>query len=250
MRADEVQVRKGNYVGEDKSKVDLLLFADARACMDILDETVGEFGWSCNYKEEKGVMLCGIAIKDPVSGAYIWKYDAGGDGNIEPEKSVASSSFKRAAARWGISRSLYSSPRIVVPNEPVGYKCTDIGYENHKIVRLTIVNSRGDEVFHFENGKSTVKAGKSELPEVDRQLPWLEQLLSFCTLKKDQTEDPEEHIKLRAFYSYYKAKDKKGLSYGPAKCYKFFLSDVKDGTIEIDDADPKHPKAIWKGRKE
>ena len=250
LTADEIQVRKSYRGGDENSQnAELLLYADARAGMSILDDVCGPFGWSCQYKEVAGVTYCGIGIQDKVSGAFIWKWDAGSEQNFEKEKSVASSAFKRACARWLSGfRALYTAPKIVVPNEKyASYEVSDIQYADHKITHLTIVDNKGNVVFQMTPEFTRVQGGPSKYPEVDRQLPWVEQLLSFCTQMKDQTEDPDEHIKLRAFYSYYKAKDKKGLSYGPAKCYKFFLSDVKDGTIEIDDADPKHPQVIKKG---
>lgn len=252
LKPDEIEIRKGSFIGKDKDRVELLPYKTARVDYALLDETFGPFNWCVQYKTENNILFAGIGIKDPVSGVFVFKWNAGdvAEDTVDYGKALASDSVKRSGFSWGLGTELYGTPRVVVPNENTSYKCTEFECEDGKVVKYTIVDSKGEQVYHYEPGYTSVRSGKSELPEVDRQLPWVEQLLSFCTQMKDQTEDPDEHIKLRAFYSYYKPKDKKGLSYGPAKCYKFFLSDVKDGTIEIDDADPKHPKAIWKGRKE
>lgn len=246
LRADEVQIRKGSFVGADKSKMELLCFLDARAGMSILDETVGEFGWACQYATVNGVTYCGIGIKDPVTLQYVWKYDAGGDGNIEPEKSVASSAFKRACSRWGIGRSLYTTPRIVVPNEPTGYKCTEYEVEEGKCVRLTVVDSDGEVVFHMEPGYTTVKTGKTELPEEDKSLPWEERLKEWCAQMKNATEDPDTHTLLLAFYYANRGMTRRGEQYGCAQLWKWLKKDLKDGRTILDDSNPRHPQLIKK----
>lgn len=249
LRADEIQVRKGNYIGEDKSRVELLLYIDARAGMNILDETVGEYGWTCNYQMMDGILFCGIGIKDPITGQFVWKWDAGGDNNIEPDKSKASSSYKRALSRFGIGRSLYTAPRIVVPNEPTGYKCTDIEYEDHKIVRLTIVDSRGDLVFKMDENGTSVRGSepKSSLPEENKELPWSARLADWCGKAKALNEDPDYQLNLLAFFYHVLNQTQRGERWGIRALWKFFRDDIKAGKLEIDDTNPKRPKVVKKG---
>ena len=121
LRADEIEVRVGQIY--DK-KVSMLLYKNARVDMAILDETYGEFGWQCDYKEIKGNMYCGIAVADP-NGNWVWKWDCGTESNTEKEKGEASDAFKRAGFRWGIGRELYTGPRIyldVATDEVAKYK--------------------------------------------------------------------------------------------------------------------------------
>ena len=109
LRADEIEVRVGQvYDG----KVSMLLYKNARVDMAILDETFGEFGWQCDYKEVKGNMYCGIAVLNEASGEWVWKWDCGTESNTEKEKGEASDAFKRAGFRWGIGRELYTAPKI------------------------------------------------------------------------------------------------------------------------------------------
>ena len=246
LRAEEVQIRKGSFIGESKEKIELLCFLDARAGMSILDETVGEYGWACQYTSVNGVTYCGIGIKDPVTLQYVWKYDAGGDGNIEPEKSVASSAFKRACSRWGIGRSLYTTPRIVVPNEPVGYRCTEYEVEDGKCVRLTIVDTNGEQVFKMTPEFTQTRTGKTEYPEEDKSLEWSARLRDWCGKMKETTEDPDTHTLLLAFYYANQNMSQRGDKYGCAQLWKWLKQDIKDGKTILDDTNPRHPQLIKK----
>ena len=58
LNADEIEVRVGQVFDQ---KASMLLYKNARVDMTILDETYGEFGWMCDYKEVKGNMYCGIS---------------------------------------------------------------------------------------------------------------------------------------------------------------------------------------------
>lgn len=97
----------------------LLLYKTARTDMDILDETVGAANWTNDYREIKGNLYCGLAVREKEDNPFIWKWDCGiesredGDGN--EKKGEASDAFKRAGFRWGIGRELYSAPFIWIP---------------------------------------------------------------------------------------------------------------------------------------
>ena len=109
LRADEIEVRVGQVYDQ---KVSMLLYKTARTDMALLDETYGEFGWQCDYKELKGNLYCGIGILNEASGEWIWKWDCGTESNTEKEKGEASDAMKRAGVKVGIGRELYSGPRI------------------------------------------------------------------------------------------------------------------------------------------
>lgn len=110
LRADEIEVRVGQvYDG----KASMLLYKTARTDMTILDETYGEFGWQCDFKEIKGNLYCGIGIWDERKQQWIWKWDCGTESNTEREKGEASDAMKRAAVKAaGIGRELYTAPKI------------------------------------------------------------------------------------------------------------------------------------------
>lgn len=125
LNADEIEVRVGQVF---QKGVSMLLYKNARVDMAILDETCGEFGWMCDYKEIKGNMYCGIAVLNEASGDWVWKWDCGTESNTEREKGEASDAFKRAGFRWGIGRELYTAPFIWL-NVATKPKASGKGYE-------------------------------------------------------------------------------------------------------------------------
>lgn len=116
LEPDEILVRV-NEVREDRNKVSLLLYADSRAVMNILDITVGPANWQRKHYEVKGRNYCSIGIH--FNDGWVWKDDCGSESNIEQEKGEASDAFKRAAVNWGIARELYTAPKIEVDCELV-----------------------------------------------------------------------------------------------------------------------------------
>ena len=90
---------KSNKSGKD------LDYITARVCQYILDDAVGPENWFCDFKEIKGLLMCGVSIK--VNGAWVTKWDTGTEANFEPDKSIVSDAFKRACVVWGIGRDLY-----------------------------------------------------------------------------------------------------------------------------------------------
>lgn len=125
LRADEIEVRVGS-VGQ--GYMTMLLYKNARVDQAILDEIYGPFNWQRDHKEVKGVVYCGIGIKDTGSGEWIWKWDAGAESFTEKEKGEASDSFKRAGFNWGIGRELYTAPNIRIDVDTVPKK-GGYGYE-------------------------------------------------------------------------------------------------------------------------
>lgn len=201
LSADEIEVR----VGEKKNGyMTLLLYQDARCAMNILDETLGQFGWACQYKEEKGTLFAGIAIKDG-DGTWVWKWDAGSPSNFEAQKGESSDAFKRAAVRWGLARELYSAPRISIPESNSRHSVLEIGYdENRKITDLEIADGKGDVVFSMHDGKVRKAEQKTNK----------EKLYDFCVRIQKEGE-PEGEIK--KFYAYYKDKVGEWNSFNPQK---------------------------------
>lgn len=136
----------------------LLLYKTARTDMDLLDETVGAERWTCDYKEIKGNLYCGIAIKE--SDEWIWKWDCGIESREDEEgnqkKGEASDSFKRAGFKWGIGRELYTAPFIFVPADKMTissangrfrtydtFRVEKIAYdERRNISGLSIINNK------------------------------------------------------------------------------------------------------------
>ena len=169
LRADEIECRvaQANEYG-----VNLLLYKDARCDQNILDETVGEFGWQRNHTRDNA--NCIVSIWDEKKQQWISKEDTGTESNTEKEKGLASDSFKRACFNWGIGRELYTAPTIKISPEACTalkqygdkWKCFDtfavekILIENKKIVALSIVNVKSKRrVFVWQDEAWKAKQG-------------------------------------------------------------------------------------------
>lgn len=196
LNSEEIYVRAARKF---KGKAELLIYADARSLMNLLDETFGPFGWSVQYKTEKDMLFCGIGIYDKDSKTWIWKwYNGSSDAAFETEKSAASEAFKRSCVMFGGSRELYSAPRIIVPceNEYESWCVEEIGYDDKdRITNLVIADSKGNVVFNYINGRIC----KNTVPDVDPE----EILSTVCGDLKNAGEDYKE---LGRFYKYYKDK--------------------------------------------
>ena len=175
LNADEIEVRVKQV--SEKGAV-ALLYKTARTDMQILDETVGADAWSCDYKEIKGNLFCGITIDG------VTKWDCGIESREDNEgnekKGEASDAFKRAGFRWGIGRELYTSPFIWLNTKTeknskgawviadfATFSVKSIGYEGNRISSLSIINDKsGAVVYSFPRGvKQTNDEPKDEPQE-------------------------------------------------------------------------------------
>jgi hypothetical protein len=166
LRADEIEARIARVT--DKS-VMILLYKDARCDMRILDETVGAMNWQRTHEVINGNLFCNVGIWREGSdgfGDWIWKQDVGTESNTEAQKGEASDSFKRACFNWGIGRELYTAPKITFWDNQCNIKdgkcydffdVTDIEYEDHKIIRLKVVNTKTKCVFSWSREKGQEK---------------------------------------------------------------------------------------------
>lgn len=154
----------------------ILLYKTARTDANQLDETVGIYGWQCDYKTIDGTLFCGIGIRGE-DGTWIWKWDAGEVTKVAKEKGEASDAFKRAGFRFGIGRELYTAPLIWIQagKYKVGqdgklkdrFRVSEIEYENGKISHLVIKNaSQNVKVFEWD------RAGTAPKPETANEEPW------------------------------------------------------------------------------
>jgi len=148
LRADEIECRVATISDKGCS---LLLYKDARADMNLLDETVGAENWQRNHELINGCLYCNVGIK--VGDSWVWKQDVGTESYTEKEKGQASDSFKRACFNWGIGRELYTAPFIWIRTgnvqlvEKNGKHTTydkfvvkEIDYDGNNISKLVIVN--------------------------------------------------------------------------------------------------------------
>ena len=126
----------------------LLLYKDARADMDLLDETVGATNWKREHTRDNA--NCIVSIWDEDKKEWVSKEDTGTESFTEQEKGLASDSFKRACVNWGIGRELYTSPSIFIfPKKEMGKKTKKVDENGEEIYE--------PEFFDKGNGKYTTK---------------------------------------------------------------------------------------------
>lgn len=171
--ADEIDVRV-NQIAE--KSVSVLLYKDARADMNILDETVGAENWQRRHARDNA--NCIVSIWDSEKGQWIEKEDTGTESNTEKEKGLASDSFKRACTNWGIGRELYKAPRIYIPLEKVDvrerngkkvcytrFAVKAIDYDaKGNITSLEITDEDGEPLYTYPKAKSKAAHKVEEKP--------------------------------------------------------------------------------------
>lgn len=191
LNADEIDVRVSTVSDKGAS---LLLYKDARADMNILDETVGAMNWQRRHTRDNA--NCIVSIWDDNKGQWIEKEDTGTESNTEKEKGLASDSFKRACTNWGIGRELYTSPFIWVSADKIEWKekngkkipkttfsVNHITYISGTIDELKIITDKGNTVFEYVC-EVTVETYKELNAEIARTGVSLKQLLANYKIKQ------------------------------------------------------------------
>lgn len=219
LTADQVEVRPTDT--KNKGRATLLLYQTARCPMEILDETFPG-AWATDYKEVAGNVYCGIGIK--VEDEWIWRWNAGTEGNIGEGKSTASDAFKRAATMWGIGRELYNTPKVKID-------CPDNYYWNDKMTmtfsvkevefdekknctKLIIVDRFGKEVYNYKDQVPNESRVQMTAHKTNADI-----LKSFCSAtKKEEGVDIDE---LKKFFEFYNPKmESWAHTVEPAKLWK------------------------------
>ena len=204
LTADQVEVRPTDT--KNKGKATLLIYQTARCPMEILDDTFPG-AWATDYKEVAGNVYCGIGIK--VEDEWIWRWNAGTEGNIGEGKSTASDAFKRAATMWGIGRELYNTPKVKID-------CPDNYYWNDKMTmtfsvkevefdekknctKLIIVDRFGKEVYNYMDQVHNESRVQLASHKTNAEI-----LKDFCSAKKK--EEGVDIDELKRFFEFYTPK--------------------------------------------
>lgn len=209
LRADEIDCRVSQIA---KNYCMLLLYKDARADMDVLDETVGHMRWKREHLRDNA--NCKVLIYDEDIKEWVSKEDTGTESFSEAEKGLASDSFKRACVNWGIGRELYTAPTIfILPNKdmiPKG-KETEF-YENDKgkietktrfwVEYIDYDNNRNIQNLIIRDNKNHIRFSQLT-KEKEKELLKLE-----TDLKKaiESKEKKDENFDRESLYKYYEVK--------------------------------------------
>ena len=145
-----------------KGQCTLLLYIDSRCAANILNDVVGEFNWSIEYKDVGGKVYGKLSIYDEERGIWVHKEDTGSASEFEADKGLSSDILKRCLARWGCDY-LYTAPKIKIQC-PDNYYFNDkmtmtfsvksIGYVGKNISQLTIVDRFDNVVFDWTTNQT------------------------------------------------------------------------------------------------
>ena len=172
IKAEEIDLRIGTTTNKGFT---ILLYKNARVDMAMLDEQ--DIIWQRDHKEVKGNLYCGIGIYDTDIQQWVWKWDCGVESFSEKEKGEASDSFKRAGFNWGIGRELYTAPFIWInysKNDLTedekkaeqkaisSWRVSQIEIDAGKIIKLELVDKKGNQTFAFGTPKIKNDRGENE----------------------------------------------------------------------------------------
>lgn len=168
---DQIEVRPTDT--KVKGSCTLLLYMNSRCAANIMDDTVGAYNWTMEYKAVGDKVFGRLSIFDEEREMWIYKEDTGCESCIEADKGLSSDILKRCIARWGCDF-LYTAPKIKI-------KCPDsyyfnangvermtmvfsvkyIAYEGRRISQLTIVDRFDNVVFDWELGSKAESPRRS-----------------------------------------------------------------------------------------
>lgn len=187
LRAEDVEARISRVT---KRGVVLLLYKDARCDMKILDETVGAMNWQKQYSRDN--KNCTVSIWDDEKKQWISKEDTGTESYTEPDKGLASDSFKRACFAWGIGRELYTAPDIFFFTNEVKLtdgKCYDrfsvedmevndgrITYVTVRDLNTNIIKEYGrkeEDKEELKKGQETISSLLKSIKATSRTMEWV-----------------------------------------------------------------------------
>lgn len=151
LKAEEIDVRVQQVT--EKGAI-LLLYKDARADMNLLDEAGVK--WKREHQLINNNLFCTVSIWDNDIKEWVSRQDVGTESMTEKEKGQASDSFKRACFNWGIGRELYTAPFVWVDSKHIStyknkagklatydkFEIEAIEYTDGTITALAIQNSK------------------------------------------------------------------------------------------------------------
>ena len=208
-----------------KGQCTLLLYIDSRCASNILDETVGAFNWSLEYKPIGDKVFGRLSIYDEERNIWVHREDTGSASEFEADKGLSSDILKRCLARWGCD-CLYTAPKIKVQcpenyyfndKMTMSFSVKSIDYVGKRISQLTIVDRFDNVVFDWAINQTAVpvyNSGNTKhymAPETHREVKISEtmsneeRLIAFRDAQKGKCDDKA----LSDFFNFYMRVDSK-----------------------------------------
>lgn len=234
-----------------KGQCTLLLYIDGRCAANILDETVGAYNWTIEYKPIGDKVFGRLSIYDENRNIWIHKEDTGAESNIEADKGLSSDILKRCLARWGCDY-LYTAPKIKIQcpdtyyfndKMTMSFSVKSIDYVGKHISQLTIADRFDNVVFDWAINQTSVPVYNSDntkhymAPETHREVKISEtmlneeRLIAFRDAMRGKCDDKT----LNDFFNFYMNRDKKckngrsvaanwDINFDPEERFRFWLN--------------------------
>lgn len=234
-----------------KGQCSLLLYIDSRCASNILDETVGAFNWSIEYKPIGDKVFGRLSIYDEERNIWVHKEDTGSASEFESDKGLSSDILKRCLARWGCDY-LYSAPKIKIQcldnyyfndKMTMSFSVKNIDYIGRQISQLTIVDRFNNVVFDWainQTAAPVYNSGNTKhymAPETRREVKISdtmsneERLIAFRDAMRGKCDDKA----LNDFFNFYMNRDKKckngrsvaanwDINFDPEERFRFWLN--------------------------
>lgn len=208
-----------------KGQCTLLLYIDSRCASNILDETVGAFNWSIEYKPIGDKVFGRLSIYDEERNIWVHKEDTGSASEFESDKGLSSDILKRCLARWGCDY-LYTAPKIKIQcpdtyyfndKMTMSFSVKSIDYVGKHISQLTIADRFDNVVFDWAINQTSVPVYNSDntkhymAPEAHREVKISEtmsneeRLIAFRDAMRGKCDDKT----LSDFFNFYMRVDNK-----------------------------------------
>ncbi len=234
-----------------KGQCTLLLYIDGRCAANILDETVGAYNWTIEYKPIGNKVFGRLSIYDEERNIWVHKEDTGSASEFESDKGLASDILKRCLARWGCDY-LYSAPKIKIQcpdtyyfndKMTMSFSVKSIDYVGKQISKLTIADRFDNVVFDWAINQTSVPVYNSDntkhymAPETHREVKISEtmsneeRLIAFRDAMRGKCDDKT----LSDFFNFYMNRDKKckngrsvaanwDINFDPEERFRFWLN--------------------------
>lgn len=234
-----------------KGQCTLLLYIDSRCASNILDETVGAFNWTIEYKPIGNKVFGRLSIYDEERNIWVHKEDTGSASEFESDKGLSSDILKRCLARWGCDY-LYSAPKIKIQcldnyyfndKMTMSFSVKNIDYIGRQISQLTIVDRFNNVVFDWainQTAAPVYNSGNTKhymAPETRREVKISdtmsneERLIAFRDAMRGKCDDKA----LNDFFNFYMNRDKKckngrsvaanwDINFDPEERFRFWLN--------------------------
>ena len=234
-----------------KGQCTLLLYIDSRCASNILDETVGAFNWSIEYKPIGDKVFGRLSIYDEERNIWVHKEDTGSASEFESDKGLSSDILKRCLARWGCDY-LYTAPKIKIQcpdtyyfndKMTMSFSVKSIDYVGKHISQLTIADRFDNVVFDWainQTAAPVYNSGNTKhymAPETRREVKISdtmsneERLIAFRDAMRGKCDDKA----LNDFFNFYMNRDKKckngrsvaanwDINFDPEERFRFWLN--------------------------